>query len=103
MDNLRARSAPQHRSSCVEHAVRLSSNPRCSLDLRPSDFFLFAHQKDRLDGIIFRSRDELLTGIREALEEIPVDNLKRVLEHRIERLERFLRAMIIIIHKLHIR
>ena len=56
-------------------------------DLAQSDFFLFGYVKDRLQGIVFASREELLAGISEVLDELPPENLPRVFEHWIERLE----------------
>jgi hypothetical protein len=56
-------------------------------DFAPSDSFLFGYVKDRLQGIVFASREELLAGISEVLHEIPPETLLRVFEHWIERLE----------------
>jgi hypothetical protein len=56
-------------------------------DLAPSDFFFFGHVKNRLQGIVFRSNGELLAGIREVLDEIPVETLQDAFEHWIERFE----------------
>jgi hypothetical protein len=51
------------------------------------DFVLFGHVKNRLQGIVFQSETEFLAGIREVLDEIPVETLQRVFKHWMERFE----------------
>jgi hypothetical protein len=51
------------------------------------DFFLFGHVKNRLQGIVFQSETEFLVGIKEVLDEIPVETLQRIFEHWMERFE----------------
>jgi hypothetical protein len=54
---------------------------------RTVGFFLFEHVKNRLNGIVFQSREELLAGIREVLDKISVEILERIFNHWMERLE----------------
>jgi hypothetical protein len=75
------------RTCCAENGLRLAIHRPDSPDLPPSDFFLFGYANDRLQGIVFASREELLAGINEILDEIPPRTLPRVFEDWIERLK----------------
>jgi hypothetical protein len=67
--------------------MRLATHPPYSPDLTPSDFFLFEHVKNCLQGITFHSHDELLAGIVVGLRWIAIETMERVFEHWMERLE----------------
>jgi hypothetical protein len=54
---------------------------------RTFGFFAFGHVKNGLQGIIFRSHDELPAGLVAALGEIPIESLQRIFEHWMERFE----------------
>jgi histone-lysine N-methyltransferase SETMAR len=86
-DNTSPHSAQKCRTCCAENGLRLATHPPYSLELAPSDFFLFDYVKDRLQRIVFASREELLAGISEVLDDIPPETLPRVFEYCIERLE----------------
>jgi histone-lysine N-methyltransferase SETMAR len=79
--NASPRSAQKCRTFCAENGLPLATHPPYSPDLAPSDFFLFDYVKDCLQGIVFASREELLAGISEVLDEIPPETLPRVFEH----------------------
>jgi histone-lysine N-methyltransferase SETMAR len=86
-DNARPHTAQKCGTCCAENGLQPATHPPYSLDLAPSDFFLFGYVKDRLQGIVFVSGEELLAGIREVLGQIPLETLACVLEHWMERLE----------------
>jgi hypothetical protein len=50
---------------CEENRLRLAVYVPYSLDIAPSDFFLFGHTKPCLQGIAFLSRGELLAVVHE--------------------------------------
>jgi hypothetical protein len=74
-------------SFCQENRLRLAAHPPYSSDLAPSDFFLFGHIKHCLQGIVFPSREELLTAIHEIVRAIPRPTLEDVFRYLMERLE----------------
>jgi transposase len=86
-DNARPHTAQKCRTFCAENGLQLATHQPYSPDLASSDFFLFGYVKDRLQGIVFASREELLAGIREVLDGISPGTLPRVFEHWMERLE----------------
>jgi transposase len=86
-DNPSAHTAQECLTSCAENGLQLATHPPYSPDLAPSDFFLFGYVKNRLQGIVFASREELLAGISQVLDDIPPEALPRVFEHWIERLQ----------------
>jgi hypothetical protein len=55
--------------------------------------FLFGHLKNRLQGQQFASADELLSRVREILDEISVDSLEAVFREWINRLDRCIAAL----------
>jgi transposase len=83
-DNAKPHTLRNYRTFCAENGLRLATHPPYSLDLSPSDFFLFGHVKNRLQGIVSQSQDELLAGIREVLDEITVETLERAFEYWME-------------------
>jgi histone-lysine N-methyltransferase SETMAR len=86
-DNVRAHTVQKCRTFCEENGLRLAPHPPYSLDLAPSDFFLFGHVKERLEAMVFPSHEELLDAIGEVVTGIESETLTAVLEHRMERLE----------------
>jgi hypothetical protein len=69
--NARSHTARKCRAFCQENRPRLAVPPSYSLDLAPSDFFLFGYVKRFLQGIVFPSRDPLLTAIHEIVARYP--------------------------------
>jgi transposase len=87
VDNARSHSTRKCRAFCDENRLRLVVHPLSSPDLAPSNFFLFWHIKHFLQGIAFRSREELLTAIHEIIGTIPRPTLEDVLRHWMVRFE----------------
>jgi transposase len=85
-DNARPHTAEKCRIFCEENGLRLVTHPPYSPDLAPSDFFLFGHVKNRLQGRVFESQDDLVAAITEELQNIELETLHRVFEHWMERL-----------------
>jgi histone-lysine N-methyltransferase SETMAR len=67
-DNARAHTAQKCRTFCEENGLRLAPHPPYSSDLAPSDFFLFGNVKERLDGMVFPSYEELFDAIGEVVD-----------------------------------
>jgi transposase len=86
-DNTSPHTAQKSGTFCAENRQRLATHPPYSPELAPSDFFLFGYVKDRLQGIVFASLEELLAGIRDVLDVMPPEGLPRIFGHWIERLE----------------
>jgi hypothetical protein len=72
---------------CAENGLGLATHPPYSLDLAPSDLFLFGHVKHCLQGMAFTSQEEVFTVIGEIVTDIPKETLHRVFDHWMERLE----------------
>jgi hypothetical protein len=72
---------------CEENGLRLAPLPPYSLDLAPSDFFLFGYVKELLKGMVFPSYEALLDTISEVVTGIESETLTAVFEHWMERLE----------------
>jgi hypothetical protein len=66
--------------------MRIALHPSYSPGLAPSDFFSFGHLKNHLQGQQFGSADELLSGVREILDEISVGTLEAVFREWINKL-----------------
>jgi hypothetical protein len=90
-DNARPYIAKSTRTLCDDNVLRIAPHPPYlsdSPDLSPSDcslfscflVFLFGHLKTRLQGQQFRSAYELLSGVREILDEISIDMLEVVFQ-----------------------
>jgi hypothetical protein len=60
-----------------ENRITVSPHPTFSLDLGPSDFFLFGALKGQLSGLIFESRDELVEAKGEIASDIPRQHLRQ--------------------------
>jgi hypothetical protein len=72
---------------CAENGQRIATHPPYSPDLAPSDFFLFAHIKNCLQGITFQSHEPLLAGTVAVLDQIPIETLQRLFESWMEKPE----------------
>jgi hypothetical protein len=72
---------------CEENGLRLALHPPHSPDLAPSDFLLFDYVKERLNGMEFRSSEELFDAIREVVTGIESESLTAVFEHWMEGME----------------
>jgi hypothetical protein len=86
-DNARAHTAQKCRILCEENGLRLAPHPPCSPDLAPSDYFMFGYVKERLEGMMFPSYEELLDTISEVVTGIESETLIAVFDHWIERLK----------------
>jgi hypothetical protein len=86
-DNARAHTAQKCRTFCKENGLRLAPHPSYSSDLVPSDFFLFGYVKERLEGMVFPSYEELLNALGEVVTGTESETLTAVLEHWMERLD----------------
>jgi transposase len=86
-DNAKAHTAQKCRTFCQENGLRLAPHRPYSPDLTPSDFFLFGYVKERLEGMVFPSYEELLDAIGKVLTRIESETLTAVFEHWMERLE----------------
>jgi hypothetical protein len=80
VDTARSNTAKVTRAFCDDNFLQIARQtpPPLSPDLAPSGFFffLFGHLKNRLQGQQFGSVNELLSRVREILDEISVDTLK---------------------------
>jgi hypothetical protein len=65
-------------------------HPAFSLDLAPSDFYLFGKLKMALMGAAFADDDQLLQGVMEVLNGISREELEAVFEERLLRLDRYI-------------
>jgi histone-lysine N-methyltransferase SETMAR len=86
-DNAKDHTAQKRRTFCEENGLRLALHSPYSPDLAPSDFFLFDYVKERLEGILFPSYEELLDVITEVVTGIESEILTSMFEHWMERLE----------------
>jgi histone-lysine N-methyltransferase SETMAR len=64
-DNAGAQKCP---TFCEENRLQFVLHPPYSLDLAPSDFFLFGYVKERLKAMAFPSYEELLDAIGEVVD-----------------------------------
>jgi histone-lysine N-methyltransferase SETMAR len=62
-DNARTRTAQKCRSFCKENGLWLTPHPPYSPDLAPSDFFLFGHVKEHLEGMVSPSFEDAEVGL----------------------------------------
>jgi hypothetical protein len=63
---------------CEENGLRIAPHPPHSLNLTPSDFFLFAYVKERLKEMVFPSYEELLDAIGEVVTGIEPETLTAI-------------------------
>jgi transposase len=68
VDNARAHTDQKCRTFYEENGLRLAPHLPYSPDLAPSDFFLFGYVKERLEGMVFPSYEELLNTIGEVVD-----------------------------------
>jgi hypothetical protein len=68
--------------------MKQAPHPLHSLDLAPSDFFLFGYVKGKLMGYRAETPSELLVRIRVILAEIPLEALNAVCLEWMERLQK---------------
>jgi hypothetical protein len=85
--NSRPQTAQKCRRFYPGNGLRLATDPLHLLDLEPSDFFLFRHVKNHLEGIVFQSHEKLLAGILGVLGLILIKTLQCVFEDSMETLE----------------
>jgi hypothetical protein len=85
-DNARFHTAHKCQDFCRENGLRVLRHPPYSPDLAPSDLFLSGHIKHCLAGMTFVSRNELFEAIQSVVKAIPIDTLRRVFDHWMERL-----------------
>jgi hypothetical protein len=83
-----------------KNGLRLAPHPPYSLDLAPSNFFLFGYVKECLKGMVFPSYEELLDAIGEVVTGIESETLTAAFEHWMEKLECVSKKMVITIYKL---
>jgi transposase len=102
-DDTRPHTAQKCGTFFAENGLWLATHAPSSPDLTPSDFFLFKHVKNRLQGIVFQSQEELLAEIREVLDEIRSKLWSASSSIGWRDSNGFLRIMMIIIHQLNIR
>jgi hypothetical protein len=79
-DNARPHPAKVTKAFCNGNLLQIALHPPCSSDLASSDFscFFLGHLTNRLQGRQFGPANELLSGVREILDEISIDTLKLV-------------------------
>jgi hypothetical protein len=68
--------------------MKQASHPPYSLDLAPSDFFLFGYVKGKLMGYRAETPSELFVCIRVIMAEIPRETLNAVFLEWMERLQK---------------
>ena len=66
----------------------LIPHPAYSPDPGPSDFYLFEKLKQKFEGVMFESAEELEDAIRDEFSKISKDELKSVFNGCIKRLQR---------------
>jgi hypothetical protein len=72
-----------------QNAMRRVPHPPYSLDLAPSDFYLFDYIKQLLLGCEFTDRNSLLQGVRDILGGIEKATLEGVFCNWMERLHQY--------------
>jgi len=86
-DNARPHVAEATRTLLGTKGVHLLPHPPYSPDLAPSDFYLFGTAKTQIRGQRFTSSDEIVAKMEKILEEIQKDELLRVYNTWLKRLE----------------
>jgi hypothetical protein len=95
-DNARSYTAKVRKAFCDDNFLRIAPHPpypSYSPDLAPSDFILFGNLKNRLQGQQFGSAYELLSGVRNSLDEISVETLEVIFREWINRLDRCIASL----------
>ena len=62
----------------LENHVEQYQNPAYSLDLSPSDFFLFAKPKKQLRSIRFNDDNEMVTALEQAIDSLKKEGFKKL-------------------------
>jgi hypothetical protein len=97
-DNARRITAKVTRAFCKDNFLRIAPHSplhRASGTEIPLAFscFLFGHLNNRLQGQQFGSADELLSGVRQILDEISLDTLETGFREWVNRLDRCIAAL----------
>jgi hypothetical protein len=85
-DNARSHTAQRTLKFCRENRLEIAPHPPYSPDLAHSDFFLFGHIKNALEGDKFPSEEALLAAIHSVLSNLTGDTLRAFFAKWIERL-----------------
>jgi hypothetical protein len=85
--------ATPHKAKCTidylrANRLRQAPHPAFSLNLTPSDFYIFGKLKMALIGAAFAEDGELLHGVMEVPNGISREELEEVFEERLRRSER---------------
>jgi histone-lysine N-methyltransferase SETMAR len=72
---------------CKKNEITAAPYPPYSLDLAPSDFYLFGFLKDRLKGSVYDEPDGLLGPVAALLEDVERTTLERVFRHWMKKLQ----------------
>ena len=80
VDNARPHTAKKSTQTMEYLGLKKVHHPTYSPDIAPSDFFLFGYAKEKLKGIKFNSRDELIQKVIEILNSIPKELLSQVFD-----------------------
>jgi hypothetical protein len=75
LDNARPHNSRKSEAALTATKARRISAPAYSLDLSPSDFFLFGMLKERISGTSYSSPDELISAISELIASLPKEQL----------------------------
>lgn len=79
-DNARPHTSKASKAAMKELGLRQMSQPPFSPDISPCDFFLFGALKQRLQGTIAHSREELIENVTKILSEIDKSVFASVIE-----------------------
>jgi histone-lysine N-methyltransferase SETMAR len=74
-DNVRPHVPTRVKQYVGDHSLGTALHPPYSLDLAPSDFFLFGHAKRVLQGSEFQSLEKLSEAVVRILNAIPIATL----------------------------
>jgi histone-lysine N-methyltransferase SETMAR len=87
MDNSRVHKSRAVTEKVASLRLALALHPPYSLDLAPSDFFLFGYLKEKMVGIDFGSPRELIDEIQSTFEAIPRHILDEAFKSWLRRLQ----------------
>ena len=76
MENCRVHNSKMTQTFCDHNGIIRTPHPTYSLDIAPSDFYLFALVKENLKGKKFYSQQSLIQGINEILDTIEETKIK---------------------------
>jgi hypothetical protein len=80
-DNTTPKTAQSTIDFMTQHRMRRAPHPTFSLDLAPSDFYLFGNVKTVLMDTTFNNEDVFLQGITEVLRNSPREQLEAAFEN----------------------